>query len=67
MKTYMKDKFEDSDIREALAEKFHYPIEDIRRDGYGFAVTHEVKEQEETYLIGREVLIFPLSRLTLLS
>lgn len=47
MKTYKKDKFEDSDIREALAEKFHYPIEDIRRDGYGFAVTHEVKEQEE--------------------
>lgn len=47
MKTYKKDKFEDSDIREALAEKFHYPIEDIRRDGYGFAVTYEVKEQEE--------------------
>lgn len=47
MKTYVKDKFEDSDIREALAEKFHYPVEDIRRDGYGFAVTHEVKEQEE--------------------
>ena len=47
MKEYKTKKLDEKEVRNAIAEKYRVPVEQVSRHGFTYCIETEIKEEEE--------------------